>query len=477
MNEITFNDLIDLVAEYNQEEVGMVTKAYEYAKLKHQGQYRQSGEEYIIHPLNVCYILATMHADKDTLCAGLLHDVLEDTDSTYDEIEELFNSTIASLVDGVTKISKLNFSTIQEENATNTRKIINGISQDVRIIIIKLADRLHNMRTLSFKSVYKQKENAIETLELYAPLAYSLGAYRIKSELEDLSLQYIEPEKYNSICNRMMTLKEFNQAGLNEMLKKIHTILSSNDIPNSIKIRTKNVYGVYKALQNGEHMTDIHDLFALKIMVNEIDDCYLALRRIHELYHPAPNRIKDFICNPKTNMYQSLHTTVFGPNDRLVQTQIRTFEMDKVASFGLTTYWDINKGDARIVMQQNIRDKFQVFRPLGDINNMFDNNQEYVTQAKKELLSERVYVFNMKDGLTIDLPKGSTIIDYACRVMPKLVRYLFAARVNGQDVSLDYVLQNKDQIKLIVNEKTIANIQELKGKAYTLYAKKIFSEE
>lgn len=348
---ITFEDFIKEVEIYNPEEVEIITKAYNYAKSLHEGQYRQSGEPYISHPLNVAYILAEMHADKDTVCAGLLHDTLEDTNATKEEIAELFNKDIANLVDGVTKISKMNFSSKKEQNLANTRKIITGITSDVRIIIIKLADRLHNMRTLEFKSEFKQKENSIETMEIFVPLAYLIGTYRIKSELEDILLKYLNPEMYKKIQEKKIRLEEESNPALNEMLQKIENILNNNKIPNEIKIRTKNIYGIYKSLNEGNKLSDIHDLLALKIMVDEIDNCYKALGLIHQEYHPVNSRFKDYICNPKTNMYRSLHTTVFGPEDKLVQTQIITFDMDKVASYGLATYWDINKGKAREVMQ------------------------------------------------------------------------------------------------------------------------------
>ena len=375
---MTIDTLLDFVRIYNEEKVEMIYKAYNYAKLMHEGQYRQSGEPYIIHPLNVAYILAGMHADGNTICAGLLHDTLEDTRATKKDITELFNKDIANLVDGVTKISKMNFSSKAEQNLANTRKIITSITDDVRIIIIKLADRLHNMRTLEYKSVFKQKENSLETLEIFVPLAYYIGAYRIKSELEDISFRYLKPKEYRRLSNIMMKSGEENNRVLTEVLQKISHILGNEQIPHEIKVRTKNLYGIYKRMEEGNKISDIHDLLSLKIMVDEVWNCYKTLGLIHSEYHPVNEMFKDYIWNPKTNLYQSLHTTIFGPKDKLIQTQIRTFEMDQIASFGLTAYWDINKGDARSVMQKDLTEKFQFYKSLTDINNMFLDNKEYL---------------------------------------------------------------------------------------------------
>ena len=278
MNKLTIDDLLNLVKSYNPDEVENIKRAYYYADNLHSGQKRQSGEPYITHPLNVAYILAEMHADRDTVCAGLLHDTLEDTHITKEDISHDFNPEIAALVDGVTKISKLNFSTKQEQNVANTRKIITGITSDVRIIIIKLADRLHNMRTLEYKTEFKQKENSLETMDIFVPLAYYIGAYRIKSELEDLSFRYLKPDIYMSLLEKNKKIEEENKNLLLEMKYKIENILKDNNIPNEIKVRTKNIYGIYKRLHEGEKLSDIHDLFSLKIMVDEINDCYRGIR-------------------------------------------------------------------------------------------------------------------------------------------------------------------------------------------------------
>ena len=475
MNEITIEKLINVIKTYNPDAIEEVKKAYTFAKKLHEGQYRQSGEPYIIHPLTVTYILAQMHADCDTLCAGLLHDTLEDTETTKEEITKLFNEDVANLVDGVTKLAKMNFSSKKEQNLANTRKIVTSIMNDVRIIIIKLADRLHNMRTLEHKSEFKQKENALETLEIFAPLAYYIGAYRLKNELEDLSLKYLKPDIYKGLELKKKTLEENSQECLNEMLKEITTKLNKLNIPHTIEVRTKNIYGIYKKLEAGQKLHEIYDLLAVKIIVEEVKDCYIALWAVHECYKPVPKRIKDFIALPKTNMYQSLHTTVFGPNGRLVQVQMRTKEMSKTASYGLTALWDINKGEARYTMQEKLRNKFQFYQNLAEIDTMFTDNQDFVEQVKSELFANNVYAFT-QNGKIIELPNGSTIIDYAYKFDPKNADKLVDAIVNDIPVSIDYVIKNKDRIKIITSELSKGPSIEWESSATTAYARKRIKE-
>lgn len=475
MNNLTLEDLLTKIREYCADGEDVVRKAYEYAESLHSGQFRQSGEPYIIHPLNVSYILAEMHADADTVCAGLLHDTLEDTDVNKEDIAHDFNQNVANLVDGVTKISKMNFSTKQDQNYANTRKIITGITEDVRIIIIKLADRLHNMRTLQYKVPFKQKENSLETMEIFVPLAYYIGAYRIKSELEDLSLQYLMPDNYKRIAEQKEKIEEDNKTCLQEMLLKIKELLENKEVPNEIKVRTKNIYGIYKKITTGQKLCDIHDLLALKIMVREVDECYKVLGLIHSKYHPINDKFKDFICNPKTNMYQSLHTTVFGPEDRLVQTQIRTFDMDKVDSFGLTAYWDIKKGNVRDRMQDDLKSKYQFFKSLVEINSMFGDNQEFVTRVKQELFSDKVYVYTPR-GDIIELPKGSTPIDFAYKIHTDIGNTMACAFVNDECVPVDYVLKNKDRVRIVTDILSYGPRKEWADIAKTSYARKRIKE-
>ena len=475
MDNINIEDLISLISDYNPGEEEKVKRAYDYAKNLHNGQYRESGEEYIIHPLNVAYILAEMHADANTVCAGLLHDTLEDTKCTKEDIAHDFNTEVADLVDGVTKISKMNFSTKEDANTANTRKIITGLTNDVRIIIIKLADRLHNMRTMQFKQPFKQKENSLETMEIYVPLSYYLGAYRIKTELEDISFKYLKPDMYKHISDKKTEIEQNSGECLQAMLYKISRILTDKNIPNEIKIRTKNIYGIYKKLIHGYKMLDIHDLLSLKIMVDDIDNCYRTLRYVHENYHPINDKFKDYICNPKTNMYRSLHTTVFAPDDRLVQTQIRTFNMDKVASFGLTTYWDIKKGEARTQMQQDLKNKFQFFNSLIEINKVFGDNFDFVKQVKAELFSDKIYVYTTL-GEVIELPKESTVIDFAYHLGSDVGNTLVGAIVNEEHVPVDYVLHNKDRVKVLTDTLSFGPREDWLDKTQTTTAKRMIKE-
>ena len=475
MKEITWDDLSNMLKKYDKEDISEIKKAYEFAKLLHEGQYRQSGEAYITHPLNVAYILAEMNADKDTICAGLLHDTVEDTKIINEDIATLFNPSVAKLVEGVTKISKLNFSSKQAQNMANTRKIITGITEDVRIIIIKLADRLHNMRTLQFKSEFKQKENAMETMDIFVPLAYYIGAYRMKSELEDISLQYLYPDKYKAIQDIQLKIKDDSKQCLEEMLYTIDGILTDKDIPHHIKMRTKNIYGIYKKLESGYKLSDIHDLLALKVMVDDIANCYQTLGLVHSKYHPLNDKFKDYIFNPKTNMYRSIHTTVFGENDRLVQTQIRTFDMDQIASFGLSSYWNINKGNAREVMQEDLKNKYQFFKSLVEINHVFADNQEFVRQVKSELFADKIYVYTTK-GDIIELPKGSTAIDFAYKIHSDIGNTMVGAVVNDKPVDVDYVLQNKDRVRIITDDLSYGPREEWIDKVKTTTAKRKIRE-
>ena len=325
------------------------------------------------------------------------------------------------------------------------------------------------------KIEFKQKENSLETIDIFVPLAYYIGAYRIKSELEDLSFRYLKPDIYMSLLEKNKRLEEENKNTLLEMKYKIETILKDNNIPNEIKVRTKNIYGIYKRLSAGERLSDIHDLFSLKVMVDEIDDCYKTLRYVHNLYHPINSKFKDYICNPKTNMYSSLHTTVFGEEGKLVQTQIRTFDMDKIASFGLTAYFDINKGNARKIMQEELKNKYQFFSSLLEINSVFADNQEFVNQIKNELFSSKVYIYGT-DGKIVELPKGSTIIDYAFNLESDIGYTMIGAVVNDEYKDVDYILKNNDRVRIIRDDLSFGPREEWITKAVTTKAKKRIKE-
>lgn len=461
--------LINNVKKYNLEEsdIALITKAYQYAEKLHEEQKRQSGEPYIIHPLSVAIILSEIEADTNTIIAGLLHDTLEDSNINKDDISHEFNSHISMLVDGVTKIGKMNFSSKEDEIAGNTRKLLQGITEDVRIILIKLADRLHNMRTLEFKKPEKQKENAIETMEIFVPLAYYLGCYRIKSELEDLSFKYINPEMYFELAKKIKKLENETQIDINDMLKDIHDLLTDNNIPNEIKARTKNVYGIYKRIQQGDKLNEIHDLLALKIMVDDVKNCYSALGLVHSLYPPINDRFKDYIVQPKTNMYQSLHTTVFGSGEHLVQTQIRTNEMDRVASLGLTKYWQ----DPNVVMNEELRKRFQFFKSLVEINSTTSDNRLFLEEIRKEILGSNIYVYTPK-GKIVELPISSTPIDFAYKIHTDIGNSMVAVIVNGNYADVGSILHNKDIVKVITSEMTFGPNKDWAEKCQTVLAKK-----
>ena len=470
---MVFEDLLKEIKSYGLEEEE-IKKAYEMAKLYHEGQYRQSGEPYITHPLNVAFILAKLHADKDTICAGLLHDLLEDTKCTKEEIARCFNPEVANMVDGVTKLAKMNFSSKEDQYLANTRKIISSIKEDVRIIIIKLADRLHNMRTLQFKSELKQKENAKETLSLFAKIADYIGAYHLKIELEDLSLKYLEPEWYKKIQEQRYNVQEKNQECIKEMIYKIKTMLDDKEIPNELKYRIKSVYGIYKHLIRGHKLSDVHDLIALSLIVDEVEKCYYSLYLVHKEYHPFNEHFKDYICSPKTNMYSALHTTVFGLDGRLIQVQIKTLEMDQISSYGLTAYWNIKKGNVREIMQENLKNSFQFYKPLQEIDKMAKNNKQFVRQMEKELLGEQIYIYT-SNGNVIGLPLGSTPIDLAYRLNKKTGNNLKKVLVNDEEVPLDYHLESKDRVK-IITEDTEGPKKDWIEKVQTSYAKRKIKE-
>ena len=475
MKSICFKDLTNNLNYLSKEELDKVSKAFSCASNLHEGQKRQSGEDYVSHPLAVAFILSEMKADSDTICAALLHDTIEDTDITKDKIEILFNKDIADLVDGVTKISNIHFSSREQEVASNTRKIITSLDEDVRIVIIKLADRLHNMQTLNFKSEYKQKETSLETMEIFVPLAYYIGAYKLKNELEDLSFKYLKPDLYEDITNIMHKASPELEEVTIEILKNINDILQSEDIPFELESRIKNVYGIYKNIIKGKNLADIHDLIAVKVIVENIKDCYITLGLIHSKYTPINREFKDYISLPKTNMYQSLHTTVFGPKDSLVQAQIRTKEMNQINTYGLTAYWDINKENAKTTMQEDLKSKFQFFKSLTEINELTSDNREFVAQVKAELFDGNIYVYTPK-GDIIELPYGSTPIDFAYKIHPDIGNTMVGAIINDNLEAIDYILQNKDRVKILTNPLSFGPKKEWQEKAHTMKAKRLIRE-
>ena len=440
------NDLFSNMKTYNNEDLAKIKKAYLLACELHQNQRRKSGEPYIIHPVNVAYILTQLKADSDTICAGLLHDTLEDTDITKDEIAYQFNDSIAELVDGVTKMRRLNFESKVEQNLANTRKIITGLIKDVRIIIIKLADRLHNMRTLEFMKPEKQNEISLETMKLFVPLADLIGIYWIKSELEDLSLLYLNREKYNE-CAEIRHMQEvgFNYL-LDDMKYQIGNRLSNEGIENEIDKKIKNIYGIYKRLDSGKSIKEIHDLLSLKIIVKNIPNCYLTLGLVHDMYHPLDNKFKDYICKPKKNMYSSLHTTLFK-DGRLVQTRIRTGDMNNIALYGLTANWNLNSEEARFEMQ-NYFMKYKEYTSLRDIDRMFSENDKFIEEVSAKIFTDKIYVYTPK-GDMIALPIGATVVDFAYYIHSDIGDNMRKVIVNDLEVPFNYQLKTGDRVQII----------------------------
>ncbi len=446
----SIEEFLELMQDYSQEEQERIKKAYELAKELHKNQLRDSGEPYIIHPINVAYNVATIMPDADSICAAFLHDTLEDTDITKEELITLFNSTIANLVDGVTNFNKSKeYSKTEKNNATLRKLVVTALQEDVRILLIKLCDKLHNMRTLEYKPREKQIKTALETLKFYAPLAYHLGVYRIKTELEDIAFSYINPERYQDLRRKREEYDTLVKEDLYAMSKTIEEVLKQNNIQVAVKIRSKNIYGIHNRLESGHKFSDMFDLLCLKIVVEKQSDCYQALGLIHFKYHPINGKFKDYICNPKTNLYQSLHTTVFGENGHLVQVQIRTEKMDKIASFGLAAYWQIYEGNAYQIMQEDFKN-CQIYKSLEQINEIFENNHDFVEHVEEEVLSKKIYVYSPK-GDAYALPVGATPIDFAYAVHTDIGNNMIRAFVNDEEVPLTTILKNKDRVRVITS--------------------------
>lgn len=480
----TYNidDLMEQVRTYinDEDDIKLIEKAYLYAKDKHEGQYRVSGEEYINHPLATAIILTSVYADTQTLCAGLMHDVLEDTDSTKQELEEVFGKEIASLVYGVSKISRIHFSTENDALVEYYKKIIVGMSEDVRVIIIKLADRLHNMRTLWALPEEKRKAKAKETLEILAPIAHHLGIHKIKSELEDLSLRYLKPDVFYDIAEKLNTTKLERDNVVAEMLTSVSNILTEHHIKHEIKGRSKSIYSIYKKLEKGRKFSDIYDLLALRILVDTEQECYSIIGLIHSKYKPIPKRFKDYIAMPKANGYQSLHTTVFGIDGYLFEIQIRTHAMDEIAENGVASHWAYKEHKDLTKSAQNTTEaKLQFFKAIIELNEDKMSSEDFVNSVKNEVLNDNIYVFTPK-GDIFELPKGSTPIDFAYRVHTRVGETMVGAIVNNNIVPLNYELQNNDIVKINTNKNSsgpskewlkIAKSTQTKNKIRAFFAK------
>ena len=457
--EILYDELIASVKKYHPStDISMIEKAYKIAYEAHKDQKRKSGEPYIIHPLCVGIILADLELDKETIVAGLLHDVVEDTVMTTEEITEEFGAEVALLVDGVTKLGQLSYSADKVEvQAENLRKMFLAMAKDIRVILIKLADRLHNMRTLKYMKPEKQKEKARETMDIYAPLAQRLGISKIKVELDDLSLKYLEPEVYYDLVEKIALRKTERQKFVDGIVAEVRTHIEKAGIRAQIDGRVKHFFSIYKKMVNQEKTLDqIYDLFAVRIIVDTVKDCYAALGVIHEMYKPIPGRFKDYIAMPKPNMYQSLHTTLIGPGGRPFEIQIRTFEMHRTAEYGIAAHWKYkeasnNGGNVNISKQEE--EKLSWLRQILEWQKDMSDGKEFMSLLKSDLdlFAESVYCFTPA-GDVKNLPNGSTPIDFAYSIHSAVGNKMIGARANGKLVNIDYVIQNGDRIEIITSQ-------------------------
>ena len=439
---------------YNKDDIECVKKAYDVAYKAHDGQKRKSGEPYIIHPICVAIILAELELDKETIMAGLLHDVVEDTEVTHDDIVEQFGEEVASLVDGVTKLGQLSYSKDKiEVQAENLRKMFLAMAKDIRVILIKLADRLHNMRTMQFMRPEKQKEKSRETMDIYAPIAHRLGISKIKVELDDLSLKYLKPDVYEELEHSLNSRKEEREAFIKEIVEEVGGHIKRAGIKAEIDGRVKHLFSIYKKMVNQNKTIDqIYDLFAVRIKVDTVKDCYAALGIIHEMYKPIPGRFKDYIAMPKQNMYQSLHTTLIGPEGHPFEIQIRTFEMHRVAEYGIAAHWKYKENNNTPGLNKE-EEKLSWLREILEWQRDMDDNKEFLSLLKTnlDLFAEQVYCFT-PNGDVKNLANGSTPIDFAYSIHSAVGNKMVGARVNGKQVPFEYKLQNGDRVEIITSQ-------------------------
>lgn len=444
-----YGKLIKLVREnMTENDVSLVEKAYFIAKKAHEGQFRFSGEPYIIHPVSVAIILYNLGMDGESMAAALLHDVVEDTDMTKKNIQEEFGEDVANLVEGVTKLGKVPIFTKEEQQAENVRKMLMAMSQDIRVIIIKLADRIHNMRTLSFMRPDKRREKAQETLEIYAPIAHRLGIRGVKEELEDLAISYLDPVAYKEIRDRLEQQQSKRKEYLDSIQKKISERIKLV-VPNaSISGRIKSVHGIYRKMyMQGKSFDEIYDIYAVRIIVDDVIDCYNCLGIIHDMFKSIPGRFKDYISTPKANMYQSLHTTVIGDEGIPFEVQIRTWEMHRTAEYGVAAHWKYKLGMSG---RQKFEEKFSWIRQLLESQNVSENPQDIVNTIKTDLVQEEVFVFTPK-GTVINLPAGATVVDFAYAIHSAVGNRMVGAKVDGRIVPIDYVVKTGEIVEIITS--------------------------
>jgi len=448
---IRIHEILDKLSGYmSEEDMGVIQKAYVFSAAAHAGQARLSGEPYLFHPLEVANILAEMKLDKASVAAGLLHDTVEDTKVTVKEIAEEFGPDVAKIVAGTTKISKMSFNSKEEAQAENIRKMILAMADDIRVLMVKLADRLHNMRTLDFQKSIKQRLIAKETLDIYAPLANRLGLYRVKVQLEDLSLRYLKPDIYRQIAGGVQQHQSAGQEYIGKVIAMIEDLLNKNGIQGRVTGRIKHIYSIYhKMLQQGLNLDEVYDLIAFRTIVTSIKDCYAVLGLVHSLWKPIPGRFKDYISMPKKNMYQSLHTTVFGPGGERIEIQIRTEDMHRLAEHGVSAHWHYKEG-AKGSAREKDMDRFSWLRQIMDWQHELENPREFMASLRIDLFQDEVYVFTPK-GDVKELPEGATPVDFAYLIHTEVGNRCSGARVNGRLVPLSSELHSGDTVEILTD--------------------------
>ena len=458
VEEQLYLELIEKIKTYHpSDDFSMIEKAYQLANGAHKDQKRKSGEPYIIHPLKVAYILAELELDMESIVAGILHDVIEDTEYSYEDISNMFSEEIAALVDGVTKLGKLSYTTKEEVQAENYRKMFLAMAKDIRVILIKLADRLHNMRTLNYMKPEKQKEKAQETLDIYAPLAHRLGISKIRSEMEDLCFKYLEPDAFFDLATKIERKKEERDEFVQDIVKDLQRKMDEAGIKGKVYGRTKHFFSIYKKMVNqNKTMDQIYDLFAIRALVDNVKDCYAVLGIVHTMYTPMPGRFKDYIAMPKPNMYQSLHNTLIGPQGQVFEVQIRTWEMHRTSEYGIAAHWKYKEGKANEKGSKATRrdeEKLAWLRQIMEWQQDMADNKEYLDTLKQDfnIFSTQVYAFTPQ-GDVIQLTKDSTPIDFAYMIHTAVGNKMVGARVNNKIVPIDHKIQNGDIVEIITSQ-------------------------
>ena len=458
VEEQLYLELIEKIKTYHpSNDFSMIEKAYKLAVEAHKDQKRKSGEPYIIHPLKVAYILAELELDMESIVAGILHDIIEDTEYSYEDISNMFSEEIAALVDGVTKLGKLSYTTKEEVQAENYRKMFLAMAKDIRVILIKLADRLHNMRTLNYMKPEKQREKAQETLDIYAPLAHRLGISKIRSEMEDLCFKYLEPDAFFDLATKIERKKEERDEFVQDIVKELQRKMDEAGIKGKVYGRTKHFFSIYKKMVNqNKTMDQIYDLFAIRALVDNVKDCYAVLGIVHTMYTPMPGRFKDYIAMPKPNMYQSLHNSLIGPHGQVFEVQIRTWEMHRTSEYGIAAHWKYKEGKANEKGNRATRrdeEKLAWLRQIMEWQRDMADNKEYLDTLKQDfnIFSTQVYAFTPQ-GDVIQLTKDSTPIDFAYMIHSAVGNKMVGARVNNKIVPIDHKIQNGDIVEIITSQ-------------------------